>query len=73
LHEIKRASTVIGTCGKQASPTPGGSAARDRKSVGTGGQSKAPASIHGSPFRSALAIQPLGRVREVSAATSYQV
>jgi hypothetical protein len=49
-----------------------GSAAKAWKSVGTGGQSKAPASIHGSPSRSALAARPLGSVCEVSGTTSYQ-
>ncbi len=72
LHSNSRASTVIGTRGKQASPTPAGKAASDRKSVGNGGQSKSPAAIHGSPSLPALATQPLGRVREVSGATSYQ-
>src|SRR4029079_11335094 len=72
LQEMRRASTVIGTRGKQATPTPVGSAASERKSVGTGGQSKVADSIHGSPSRPALAIQPPGRLREARGATSYQ-
>src|SRR5688572_25799052 len=72
LHERRRASTVIGIRGKQANPTPGGSAASDRKSVGSGGQSKSSAVIHGSPARSELATQPLGSSSESSGTTSYQ-
>ena len=83
VGSIRRAWTVIGIRGKQASPTAGGSAARDRKSVGRGGQSKASTAIHGLPSRSALATQPLGRApdprksrsgaAEVRGATWYQV
>ena len=61
-HEIRRAWTVIGTCGKQASPTPAGSAARERKSVGHGWTVEVTGRDPRLAVRLALATQPLGRV-----------
>jgi len=51
LQSTRRAWTVIGMRGKHASPTLDGSALKERRSIGIGGQAKSLAASQGLPDR----------------------